>query len=567
MDHFTAHITPAGGLTTDAATLAPDTIRPRQGSCRRSSRLAMLAAALLLAATVPAAAAFEAEGLPIGEIIIDNANIFNLEDSQENKALFRAANLLHLRTRQKVIRRQLLFRPGDPYSQRLAEESERILRSNKYLENARIEPVQRPDGKVDVHVRTTDVWTLIPRVDLGRSGGQNTGTIGFEEHNLAGTGIALSLLHDSEIDRSTDSVVLEDRELGGTRYRLLTAYNDSDDGNGYKFELGLPFYALDSRHSHGLALQQEDRIDNLYDRGDEQAEFRHDETRYTLDAGFSRGLRNGWVTRYRAGFALEEDRFAPVAGSTLPVSVLPEDRKFVYPFFGVEIIEDDFAVLVNHDQIGRVEDIRFGTRMGLQLGLAGSALGSLDDALLLTGSASKGYGEPGINSLFTSADLALRWQDNAAQNLMLHTAADWYYRQSPRRMLYTGVQANIGSNLDLDNPLYLGGDSGLRGYPLRYQGGDRSVLVTLEERYFTRLYPFRLFRIGGAVFFDAGRTWGDNPAGSENLGWLKDVGFGLRIGNNRTGTGKVIHIDLAFPLDGESSIDSMQFLVEAKATF
>jgi hemolysin activation/secretion protein len=273
------------------------------------------------------------------------------------------------------------------------------------------------------------------------------------------------------------------------------------------------------------------------------------------------------VKRYIAGIEYDEDRFSPGGDPTLPWTVLPDDREYVYPFIAVEVLEDDFVVVSNHDQIGRVEDVLLGARMNLQLGYASTAFGSLDDAVLLTAGASKGLGNPGANSLLSSADFSMRWQDEEAQNLLLHGSTALYLRHSPRRLLFTSLDANIGSNLDLDNPLYLGGDNGLRGYPLRYQGGDSSVLFTLEQRYFTDWYPFQLFRVGGAVFFDAGRTWGDNPVGAANLGWLRDVGFGLRIGNNRAGTGKVIHVDLAFPLDGEDSIDSVQFLVEARATF
>jgi hemolysin activation/secretion protein len=125
----------------------------------------------------------------------------------------------------------------------------------------------------------------------------------------------------------------------------------------------------------------------------------------------------------------------------------------------------------------------------------------------------------------------------------------------------------LGHNLDLDNPLELGGDNGLRGYPLRYQSADASVLFTIEERYFTDWYPFRLFRVGGAVFADIGRTWGDNPVGSGSIGWLKDVGFGLRIGPTRSGGHEVIHLDITFPLDGDPSIDKVQFLLEKKVSF
>ena len=115
--------------------------------------------------------------------------------------------------------------------------------------------------------------------------------------------------------------------------------------------------------------------------------------------------------------------------------------------------------------------------------------------------------------------------------------------------------------------MQLGGKSGLRGDPLRYQTGDSKLLFTVEQRYFTDWYPWRLFRVGGAVFFDVGRTWGDNPIGEPNLGWLKDVGFGLRFAPTRFSTNKVAHLDFAFPLDGDPSIDSVQILLEAKRSF
>lgn len=93
------------------------------------------------------------------------------------------------------------------------------------------------------------------------------------------------------------------------------------------------------------------------------------------------------------------------------------------------------------------------------------------------------------------------------------------------------------------------------------------ALLTVEQRYFTNWYPFRLFRVGGAAFFDVGRTWGETPVSTPSRGWLKDVGIGLRFGSSRSGLGNIIHIDLAFPLDGDASIDSVQILVETKERF
>ena len=132
--------------------------------------------------------------------------------------------------------------------------------------------------------------------------------------------------------------------------------------------------------------------------------------------------------------------------------------------------------------------------------------------------------------------------------------------------------------------MLLGGDNGLRGYPLRYLAGSTRSLLTIEERFYSSWQPLKLVNVGAAIFFDAGRSWGrDRYADDATLnrlhnpdptfddgdtsGWMKDVGVGLRLGSARSGLGNVLHIDLAFPLDGGRDLDSMQFLVETKRSF
>jgi hemolysin activation/secretion protein len=113
----------------------------------------------------------------------------------------------------------------------------------------------------------------------------------------------------------------------------------------------------------------------------------------------------------------------------------------------------------------------------------------------------------------------------------------------------------------------LGGDNGLRGYPLRYQSGKHRAALTLEQRFYTDLYPFRLFRVGYAVFFDAGRVWGRDPRGESSLGMLYDLGIGLRLSSPRSSGRSIVHIDLAFPVGGEDSIDDVQVIIETKRSF
>ncbi len=509
----------------------------------------------------------ETSGAVIGRVRISSNNIFDLENPDEDRLLYRFANKAHVTTRPGVIQQQLLFAPGDRLSARILEETERLIRGNRYIQEVTVRPVAYDDGVVDVEVTTSDVWTLMPKVGLSRSGGKNNTTLGIKETNLFGSGIELEVAFKSDVDRDTSSLKYVDRHLGNSWYTLAAYVADNSDGNTRHLQLEKPFYSLDSRSSHGFSVLDSDQVESFYDRGDRIAEFQHQEKKANVFFGWSKGLKDGFTRRYTLGLAFEQHDFSPFADSLLPEGPLPGHRKLVYPTIGFEILEDEFEKASNHDQIGRIEDRYLGTRFAASLGFASEAAGSDRDALILDASAQTGFGNSESSSLLLAASLGARVENSGVENLLLDTSARYFKRQSERRLLYVGLNASYGQSLDTDQYLQLGGDSGLRGYPLRYQTGDKRALLTVEQRYFTDWYPWRLFKVGGAVFFDVGRVWGDSPVERSNSELLRDIGFGLRIGNDRSGLGRMTHIDIAMPLDGDSQIEDLQFLVSTKKSF
>jgi hemolysin activation/secretion protein len=150
---------------------------------------------------------------------------------------------------------------------------------------------------------------------------------------------------------------------------------------------------------------------------------------------------------------------------------------------------------------------------------------------------------------------------------MAYASARYYHRNLERHLFSASLRAFAGNRLDAENQVLLGGDNGLRGYPLRYQAGERSAILTVEQRFFTDWYPWRLFRVGYAAFVDAGRVWGPDPRAAPTLGTLYDLGVGLRLTSPRSSGRSVVHIDLAFPLNGDPTIDDVQLIVETKASF
>ena len=516
---------------------------------------------------VLAAERLEADNARIGSVKIITNNIFDLDDPLEDRALFRLANKLHIRTRQDIIESQLLFGEGDAYSKRQLDESERLLRTKRYLREAVISPVAYKDGVVDLQVNTYDVWTLNLALGIFRSGGKNDTSAGLQEYNLLGTGAHIGVRYESNVDRRTKSFQYSDGNFRRSFDQLSLAYEDSDDGFERAVSFRRPFISLDTRRSWGMSALNGEHIDSLYDRGEVVQEFEHRRQYHQAFIGWSDGLQRRRVSRFSTGLVYDSHKFSGTDDPLLSVPVLPEDREYLYPFVAVEFIREQFEKSSNIDQIKRTEDRFLGTRFQASVGYSNENAGSSASAIHLSGAFSHGLLTLPGKTLLLRGNFGSRIEDGEVHNAQLSGELLYHQRNSEKRLFFTKLSGVLGRNLDLDNPLYLGGDSGLRGYPLRYQGGDRKLLLTIEKRFFTNWYPFRLFHIGAAVFFDAGRTWGDNPTGGPNLGLLTDVGFGLRISNDRSGIGRLIHIDLAFPLDGEDDIDDVQLLIEAKRSF
>ncbi len=533
--------------------------------------------------TLPSDEELVRRGAVIGEIVVRRGAIFDLEDPKEDRRVFRVANRIHRNTRESVIRDQLLFAPGEPYSPRLLAESERLLRDQRYLYDAEVRPVRYARGRVDVEVITRDVWTLTLRVNFKRTGGENGYVFELHDSNFLGTGKDLSLEREVTVDRTRDFFRYRDPNVFGTHARGNLLISENSDGHDRALLFERPFYALDARWAAGLDLESSDRVDPLYFRGEITSELRHRLEHAEIRGGISRGLRQGTAWRWLGGFTYERDRFSSAIGpgAAPPPSELPEDRSLAYPWIGFETVDDRFLETRDLDRIGRTEDVALGRRASARLGWSSPVFGG-DRERWIFGAAFESAARPRDGHLLLfEAHASGRWADSAEENLVLGGAGRYYWRnwgRSPpggghkQHVLYVHLEADAAGNLDAERQLLLGGDTGLRGYPLRYQDGDRRFLFTLEQRLFTRWNILRLLNVGAAIFLDVGRAWFDSAPGDgapENpgSGVLKDVGFGLRLGSTRSGRGGMIHLDVAFPLDGDPSIDGVQWLVTSKETF
>ena len=567
----------AGAAAAEAATEAATALASAAAEETSAGEMSAEEAAAAEAAAAQAAAereraaleALELRGATIGAINIQIDNVFNTADPAEDKRLYRWANNVHITTRPSVVEEVLLFESGDAISAQLIAESERLLRDRRYVADATITPgaYDPATNTAAVNVWMRDAWSLEPDIKLSRTGGENEFGLGLSEDNMFGRGKSMTLSYESNVDRDIRFFGYRDPNLFGSRKQLNATIVDMSDGHQYAFSTGRPFYSLDTRWSVWTDLIDDERVDFIYDLGEVIDEFRH-ETRYlSVAGGRSRGLIDGVALRWLAGLNFEEDLFEPNPGFGPPL-LLPEDRRLVYPWGGFQWIGDDWREVSDLNDMGRIEDLSLGLNLTVRLGLATPKLDADRRATIFNFRADRGW-EPGGdgNLALLSARAETREESGDLVNTIVSLSGRYMHRNFGDELFLVSLQTVFGNHLDAENQVVLGGDTNLRGYPLRYQTGERSVLLNVEQRFYTDFYAFRLIRIGYAFFLDAGRVTGNDPRMTPNLGTLYNLGMGLRLTSPRSSSNSVVHVDLAFPINAPSDIDSVQFIIERKATF
>jgi len=514
-------------------------------------------------AKIPSFAELEAAGAFIGEVRIDTRDIFDLADEKENGILYRAANALHIQTRAGVVRRQLLFKPGERVSVRLIEETERLMRSGRIFYDVSIVPVGYRDGVVDIEVRTRDTWTLEPGWSASRAGGVNKTGFTLRDTNALGTGVLIGATRSTDADRTETKYSVSQLHAFDGWTAINYSHSRLSDGQSNALSIARPFYALDTRWAAGFSASTDTRIDSVFSNGAKVAQFRHMQDSAETSGGWSAGLVDHWTHRYSAGLSYLKDTYKVEPDAPLPPpDPFPLDQTLISPFFRYELVHDNYEKVKNRDLIERPEYFAMGTQSKVQLGRSLTGLGSTQNLWLYSVSASDGFRFPSDRVLLGSASVSGQTGYGPLDRYAASGSIRYYdHHKDDRTLTFVSLAGDI---LKDPTPLGLGGDTGLRGYPRSYQTGDRRVVLNVEERVYTDWYPFRLIRVGGAAFFDWGRAWSGPGESPSSARWLSNVGFGLRFLSTRSSFGNVLHVDLAFPLNRDPHIKSFQFLVQSK---
>jgi Omp85 superfamily domain len=525
--------------------------------------LRALVACAALGLSAATAAAQTPRTLPrIRSIVVENRPVFGPEERLDNVPLlpdltfiFRLANLLHIDTKEEVIRREMLVQEGDPADPFLLEESERNLRALPFIRQVKVGTVPVGPDQVDVIVLTQDTWTTQPRVSFGYGGGTYRTSFGLVESNVLGYGKKIRLIYRHGIDRTSSLFEYDDPRLLGSRWAASGDYQDTSDGRVAEGILEYPFYSLQTPWAGGGGYSSRRERNRVFDHfGDETANFRRKVENLRLDAGHRLPFSTNEVV-WRAGilYRRNEETFSSLSpGSS--AELLPIEQRQSEPGVFVHREVVNFVRETHLNLFDRVEDINIGNIFDAELGYSWRALDALADEPILTATDRQGFDFGPGRKLFLYGLVTGRHRHGDLRQAALDLEGVSYYRWNLlwENTLVSRLKLDLARNLDRDTQIFLGNFNGLRGFDTRQFAGEKRFNFNVEDRVFFVNDLFHLVSLGAVVFFDSGYVW-DRNQGVDFRRMATSAGIGLRIDAPRGAGEALFRLDLAMPItDGGS---------------
>jgi hypothetical protein len=448
----------------------------------------------------------------------------------------RLANRLHVRTRESVVRREVLLEPGLPFDSARAEETARKLRGLGIFRRVQVDTASTDSGLV-VRVLTRDAWSTQLDFGVRSTGNQVLYSLEAREQNLLGTGTALEFQTRHDADLDTRLVHFAGSRLIADRAGLDLEYRDRSDGYSDLVAVSAPFLSDSTPTEFTAAFSQARDTLRRYRDGIpipvERAGRRLDEADVRFQWAVHRGPRGFLRLGIRAqALRLEAGGASALAGGSAPVmgqgGVL------------VGASRTHFLVVPGYRRFSREDDVDLSSTVLAGLSYAPRALGYPTDGIIPTLTARTGarlpagfvqavaeargfYTGAGNDSGVVSVDVTAAFRPVARQLLVVHGERGWL-RHPP-----------VGDDFDL------GLDRGPRGYPAHAFTGSRLVFGTVEWRWVVVPELARIVGIGVATFADYGGAWfaGDARRTGESFG------MGLRLDFTRSSAPSVVRIDLA----------------------
>ena len=459
-------------------------------------------------------------GQPISDIIVITQPPFTDRLPTRLEWVRRTVRRTHVNTRDDVVRRFLLMKVGEPCNQIRRAESERIMRAQPFLVDARIRVYDDEAGGVRLEVETRDDFSLVFEPML-QSRSPLVSGMRFGDSNLGGSATLAAInWRDGRAYNDVLGVNLENYAFGQGRNEFRLAGQRNRFGQDMRLELVRPYYT---------DLQRFAWIGSLGGTR-EPMEFRRGElprNAMTVRREFANVgaiARVGPVGRLRlvgASITREAQRTdeqsllltrdgvqADTTGAAVPTFRAQRVVR-ANALLGVRAIR--FVRVEGFDALNGAQDVRVGMQLGLVVGHSIRVRQARDRDDFVAANLYGGYG--GARSfvgLQAVTEARYDRDTKAWDNFVTSGRLAWYFRPAVRQT--TVVESEWSAGRDMRVPFQLSladRDGGIMGHRRSSQAGARRLVFRAEQRL---VVPTRLnvADVGLAGFAEAGRLWGEH---------------------------------------------------------
>lgn len=316
------------------------------------------------------------EGKIVRNINIETLDPFGFSVSDTTKKARnwaeRTGNRIHVKTKVLAIKNLLLIKRNKPLDSLLVKESERLIRSQRYIRQVIItaEPVAANSDSVDVYIRALDSWSIIPKGSISTS----RTNLEITERNFLGTGHEISnrFINRNEDGKNAYRMIYTVPNIMNTFIKSRVFYEQDLENNYSKgVSIERPFFSPFTRWAGGVAFDQVFRKDTLQDPLGEYAlqNFKYNSQDYW--GGHSFRIFKGNTEDDRTSNLIFAGRYLNVNYSETPSIAYDSinfyaDEKFYMAGIGIssrQFVEDEY--IFNY---GIVEDVPVGKIYGITSG-------------------------------------------------------------------------------------------------------------------------------------------------------------------------------------------------------
>lgn len=484
---------------------------------------------------------------------IESIDVHVVEPFDERDPVPEFVNLLHVRSRGYVVKRELTVQVGTRLDDANLDDSLTNLRSTQKFSLVLIAAARgsAPD-RVRLLVVVKDIWSLRLAWDIEVVNKRLSKLLlNPTEVNLFGTHTTLGGLYLLEPDRHTFGGTLFIPQVGHSNLGLLMMGGPIVARDGFEpegsfgyFQYYQPLKSRYDRWSWSVGMGWRDEVTRRYtgvaerqvaiEDPDGTVEVVDEEYHTDRLAGEYELTRSfGSLDKTDLSLGVEADRrvyrtenlsaYSAYTQQAFESYVLPTTDTRISPFAQVSVYSSNVHRLVNVDTLSLQEDLPAGHSALLRIYPASQKVGS--SRTLLGVAWAVGYSLPlgtGLVAAETGATIELA---RANQNDVLYDANLRFISPSlgPGRFHFGAIGFDRYRNYLNLAPLVLGGENRLRGYEFSRFQGDKLVALNAEFR----SVPFELLgaHFAGVCFYDVGDATDDIA----DLSLKQSIGLGARV--------------------------------------